>query len=113
MNDLSWLIYGASVADDINAVCGIAIFGLVIFCAGYTILGSIENEEFTTHKPSLLLLAALAAVGTIVPSRDTLYAIAISEMGEEVVKSETAGKAVQALNAWLDRQIKPDQGDVK
>lgn len=30
-------------------------------------------------------------------------------MGEKVVQSQTANKAMQALNAWLDRQIAPEQ----
>lgn len=47
--------------------------------------------------------------GVMTPSRDTLYAIAASEIGESVLNSETGGKAVEALNAWLDRQInKPE-----
>ena len=52
---------------------------------------------------------ALVVVSLAVPSKDTVYAIAASEVGEEIVKSETAGKAVKALNAWLDKQIAPTE----
>lgn len=41
------------------------------------------------------------------PSKDTVYAIAASEMGESVLKSETGSLATQALNAWLKKQITP------
>ncbi len=39
------------------------------------------------------------------PSKETVYAIAASEMGEELLKTPTAAKATKALDAWLDKQI--------
>lgn len=39
------------------------------------------------------------------PSKETVYAIAASEMGEELLKTPTATKAVKALDAWLDKQL--------
>lgn len=56
-------------------------------------------------KTPLAALSAAVAVFCLFPTSDTIYAIAASEMGEKVVKSETGGKAIQAINAWLDRQI--------
>lgn len=44
-----------------------------------------------------------------IPSSKTIYAIAASEMGEEVLASPTADKAHKALDAWLDDQIKEHQ----
>lgn len=41
------------------------------------------------------------------PTRETMYAIAASEVGEDVLNSPTGSKAVRALDAWLDRQIAP------
>lgn len=49
----------------------------------------------------------------LVPPQETFYAIAASEMGEEIVKSETAGKAMKALDAWLDRQIEEPVEEVE
>jgi hypothetical protein len=43
------------------------------------------------------------------PSRETVLGIAASEMGETALKTETGNKAVAALNAWLDRQLKPEK----
>jgi len=55
-----------------------------------------------------LFLFVLSIVGAnALPSKDTVYAIAASEVGESVLNSPTGSKAVQALNAWLDRQINP------
>lgn len=55
----------------------------------------------------LIATGVCIAVAVFTPGRETLYAIAASEMGERALASETGGKAVQALNAWLDRQIAP------
>lgn len=49
------------------------------------------------------IIAALVIIP--VPSKDTIYAIAASEMGERALASPTGDRAVKALNAWLDRQI--------
>lgn len=61
-------------------------------------------------KGPVLTLFAAAVLFCAFPASGTLYAIAASEMGERVIQSETGDKAIQALNAWLDRQIagKPD-----
>lgn len=58
-------------------------------------------------KAPVLAGIACAVFMCVFPSSGTLYAIAASEMGEHVIESETAGKAINALNAWLDRQITP------
>lgn len=39
------------------------------------------------------------------PSKNTMYAIAASEIGEDVIKSQTASKAFRAFDAWLDKQL--------
>jgi len=52
------------------------------------------------------IVPVLIFFAVITPSRNTVYAIAASELGEEVLKSPVATKAGQALEAWLDAQIK-------
>lgn len=118
MNELSWLIYAADVAEDINTVAGFVFFVGLIGLAGYSVakgLARVVTADFDDPPvtPSIakvgkalwlpVLIAAI--VGVLVPSNTTFYAIAASEMGERVLTSETGDKAVQALNAWLDRQI--------
>jgi len=48
----------------------------------------------------LFLMAAL------IPSKETMYAIAASELGEKLLHTETVSKAQKALEAWLDSQTK-------
>jgi hypothetical protein len=66
---------------------------------------SVSKPLESYARPIGIILAASIAINVVVPSATTFYAIAASEVGETILKSETAGKAVQALNSWLDRQI--------
>lgn len=130
MNDLSWLIYAADVVGGISSVfavfgilCAISALGCVMFLliegdgpniyswedaeakrANYAARQSFAKKG-AVRFPAALLVIMIAA--TFTPSSNTIYAIAASEMGEEVLQSATANKAMKALDAWLDRQIAP------
>ena len=118
MNDLSWLIYLADVCDGLGAFFGCLAFillpasvvwGIVVFAVH---MDRCPEETKKTAMsfwwvPFLAVIAGLLMCLT--PSKDTVYAIAASEVGEKVIESPTAKKAVDALNAWLDRQIKPEE----
>ena len=49
----------------------------------------------------------------IIPAQKTMYAIAASQVGEQVVKSEAvqgiANDATKALQIWIKKQIEPDK----
>lgn len=115
MNTLSWLIYLAGVADGISVLCVISLImcGLAALSAGLTWLVNVDycgDEDIADQAKKFLFKIPRAAIPiglvcAFIPSSNTIYAIAASEMGERALKSETGGKAVQALNAWLDRQI--------
>ncbi len=128
MNSLSWLIYLADIVGKLQGVSW-AFFAFLILIAGIIFLSTTVNvaddipskwsrnynENTVYPSPSAegwkkvkyfvfpTLFAAFLAV--ITPASSTIYAIAASEMGEEILKSETASKAQKALNAWLDKQI--------
>jgi hypothetical protein len=106
MNSLSWMIYLADVAENIGFVCGLMLI-LGLAAGGICVLfwDDIENGK-RLIKPYLITMAVVMFVGTVVPSKEAIYAMAASESGEKILKSETGDKAIQALNAWLDRQIK-------
>lgn len=119
MNELSWMIYLASAAEDLNFATGlIGLVGGVAFCVVmiWSVLARAMGWDDDTKEVLAPKLAGIGkaigfwwlvamAVGVVVPGKDTFYAIAASELGEQVIKSETGGKAVEALNAWVDRQI--------
>jgi hypothetical protein len=113
MNDLSWMIYWADTFGKMSSAFGFAAFLGVVPVGAITIMrfaaaGS-EEEIARTAKawfPKVVLIWALClSVAIFTPSSQTVYAMAASEIGEEVITSPTAGKAMKALDAWLDRQI--------
>lgn len=137
MNTLSWLLYLADVAGTAKAVGGGVIFvSAAVSGAAYltrsfnrdvlkiysdcltTEWGKREHDKAISiidgasrvFRPAMIAAAIASLVVVFVPSANTIYAIAASEMGEEVLKSETASKATKALNAWLDQQIAKNGG---
>lgn len=138
MNALSWLIYLAGVAENFHGASGFLVFIGCLACVGFGVASHIpiwmwmDAKDDHRRYPRLypdppgdnpgplgwmvrasvwggVSAIALVVVSVAVPSKDTVYAIAASEVGEEVVKSETASKAIKALNAWLDKQITPTE----
>ena len=116
MNNLSFLLYLADVAGSINSflvmtaiICFFSILlGILI---GFARKDTNETEDFWKNwkkamftLPSIFFVSLL--LGVLVPSKQTVYAIVVSEMGEEVLDSPTANKAIKGLDAWLDNQIK-------
>ncbi len=127
MNSLSWLIYLASVAGSIG---GIAVFVMIaaILCflaSGFVYLNADDYDDdyrgrddakrrtwaSRMMKQCVGAFVLASVIIIVVPGRDTVYAIAASEMGEELLNSDTGSKAVQALDLWLDRQIAGDKGE--
>lgn len=122
MNQLSWLLYWANVCGNvgplfvISAVILISVIGIrwitvLVDSGGYYRSGDDNAASRKSAKrfsfwltPFIFILLLLSA---FVPSADTMYAIAASQAGEQLLKTPTATIAEQALNAWLQRQIMP------
>src|SRR5688572_4893291 len=122
MNNLSWMIYFAGVCDSTAFATGFLSCMLFIAVIGLTvayIVGKSDPDDSECQSVGRVGKAGLkiampvwivcVLLSWLLPSKETVYAIAASEMGEEVIKTPEAAKARQALNAWLDKQI----GDVK
>lgn len=120
MNQLSWLLYAGNVAHNLGPVFFIlsAIFIIATIVnagVGNTYSdGPSHEQDMAVQKrfrgylwlsaPVMVVCMLLAA---LCPSKDTLYAIAASEMGGKVLNSQTGSLAEQALNSWLKGQITP------
>lgn len=119
MNTLSWLIYLADVAGDIDSLLAFislaATFFLILWvCAAFVMFdeGSPEDWKVWRRLGGFALLPIFfgsVILGALVPAKTTVYAIAASEMGEKALSTETGNKAFKALNAWLDRQIEGEE----
>lgn len=119
MNNLSWLLYIANVCGNIDFEISIVfamsiVAGIisVIWFFGLTANNASQEEwtpwrKFSKWVVSCFVISSL--VGAVIPSKDTVYAIAASETAGTVLNSTTGNKAVEALNAWLDRQIHPKE----
>jgi hypothetical protein len=117
MNSLSWMIYLADVASGVgNALsfmgCVMVIGALVVaFARTFDEYGDPHITRVNVNKRHIAAGAAIFLVSMTIPAKETVYAIAASEIGERALTSPTGGKAVQALNAWLDKQMagEPDE----
>lgn len=108
MNNLSWMIYLADALGSLGKLLVVAgaISALVGGIAWVVSHDLSDGSEVRPRFTKLVLFGfGACALSAILPSKGTIYAIAASEYGEEVLKSETASKAVKALDAWLERQI--------
>lgn len=114
MNQLSWLVYLADVCGSIGVLITIlvVIFSIFLICwviAYFIGLSNFEEKEWKTWRrcgwflaPSCLIIFFL---GCFIPGKETVYAIAASQVGEQVLKTPLAQKAGQAIEVWLDKQI--------
>lgn len=130
MNSISWMIYAADVAGSLSNVATTAsiisgIGGVVCGVSYIITLGSPtiwswddKASKLASHKAlnatflkaakvALAVVVPCALFASVIPSRDTIYAMAASESVEAAAKTATAQKALTALNAWLDRQSAP------
>lgn len=119
MNSLSWLIYFADVLPNISSsvkLIGWTIFTLVLIVllilAGVLLennLTSEENAEVTRgfRKMCYLLIFSLVLLvsASLLPSKETIYAIAVSETGEKVLQSEWGKRGARAIEAWINQQL--------
>lgn len=113
MNQLSWLLYLADVSASSE---GWLIFfgGLATFVSGIILIVITGVESDGEKAPAFLGQTLFMSIPTLLicvllsvflPSKETVYAIAASELGEQVMNSDTGQRAGRALNAWLDKQI--------
>jgi hypothetical protein len=133
MNSVSWFLYAADVSGSMkNAlipVCAIAAgvaaittgLGIFMHCGNYSWVTDADRAwweqrrgECAGYARKLWPAAAIMLLVIIaIPSQNTMYAIAASEVGERVVKSEAAqgiaSDATKALQNWLKKQIEPDK----
>jgi len=119
VNKLSLFIY---LADVLRNICGIFVVSGIIgssFC-GVLLLASVlsdDDEDKTTAKSLLKKYTWIPVfsflVASLIPSQSTMYAIAASEMGEQVLTSSTMTKAQKAVDMWLDKQIENNKEDKK
>lgn len=98
MNSTSWLIYLANTSENLGTVLGMGAAALFIATCGLTV-GKIGMMAEGKKLPSgvnrfwlasIIALPVLSATAALLPSRDTVMMIAVSEIGASVLSTDKA-----------------------
>ena len=116
MNQLSWILYAANVCDNaawlLSILTILGTIGAILWAVIGLIEDSLRSEQWCNWRRCglyVILPCWLLGVipGIFVPSKETVYAIAASEIGEQALHTSVGNKAFKALDSWLDKQITP------
>lgn len=121
MNSLSWYLYIADVVGGLRGFTtavgvislGVCILSTVIFgivyedCTGEQQQAKLKRNYWTVMRYAIPLAIVGVLAATLLPSRQTMYAIAASELGDKAIQSSMGQEAVAALKHWLHQQAKP------
>jgi len=117
MNNLSWFLYLADVVDKLGVIAWLFFAAsslLTVFVSGGRIIAANESAEYkveNTFKTATstvvwvlpVVMAVSLSVAVLTPSKQTMYAMAASEVAEEALETPVAKKAVDALERYLDK----------
>ncbi len=127
MNSVAWFIYAAQVSSSLGGLCiggGIVIIMGVttVFAAPrlFTVMDTHSLDDYNKRvavfkgfrKGWFSLACLLLVLGCLIPEKNTMYAIAVAQVGEQIVNSENtkgiATDATLALRQWIKKQIEPE-----
>ena len=132
MNNLSYILYFAEalpvVASNIQLVLLLAVFAYLAYAIIFMILkadgtdayAKIYDKEkykkWTDSYPIFSWWATAVAIflfllTSLVPSKETIYLIAASEVGEVAVESDVGKELLQDLSEILDHQLESLKGN--
>lgn len=108
MNTLSWLLLladmvpGGLVALATATAVAAALFGLGWF------FHSLETQDtvYWPVKPTTIVVLCIV-LGALVPSKQTIYLIAASELGEKVAKTQEAAELYDAVRRKVREVLGP------
>ncbi|TIR87340.1 MAG: hypothetical protein E5X05_01195 [Mesorhizobium sp.] len=110
MNGLSWLIYAAGVAGNMQ---GLLIAFSIVSGLGvlfWTIVGAVEREDPWPGLKMAWVPLLSALIAAALPSTSTIYMIAASEAGEKIVTSPDAVEMMGDLKAIIKKRLKEELG---
>lgn len=90
MNSISWLVYLADISQGISTLLGFSAFVLAMFLGVLTAGVFIKGWAWPKTR-YYFLVGFLAFSAAIIPSKNAIYMIAASEMGERAINTELAG----------------------
>lgn len=111
MNTLSWLLYAADVAGSLGEMVFAGFVCCILACvvAAFVFFCSLEDHNDAAIDASKRIArifgtwaVILFLIQAVVPSQKTIYLIAASEMGEEIIMTPEMEKLRDVLNDQLD-----------
>lgn len=113
MNSVSWFLYVAEFFSRVGVLFAVAAgIGAIIVGMALIFHGVEDGELWRPVRWAAPLVFFIALLAAAVPSKNTMYAIAASQVGEKIVESETvqgiATDATKALQQWIKKQIEPE-----
>lgn len=114
MNSLSLVLYFADIAENIRGlfiflmICmGLLTGGLIILCLVSRVACDWEGDPVKIRYPiyASVFFFLFAMVQISIPSKDTIYLIAGSEIGEQVVKSPEAQQMFEDIREVIKGQL--------
>jgi len=116
MNGLSWFLY---LADTLSKIGEGALFlGVLIGITGGLLLAfwavAFLFEDTKTPppwRPYILSMAILFFVAVLIPSKETIYLIAGSQVGEYVVDTPEAQEILNDIHAVIRAQLEELAGE--
>lgn len=121
MNSVFWFLYAIDVIGNVKTMAFVAVVfcGIVFFVTIAAVPLSdgdcLDDDSRPTWYKFFWRSLAGGLVGfvlfSVLPSTNTMYAIAASQVGEKIVASERvqgiADDATKALHQWIKKQIEP------
>lgn len=112
MNDLLMLLYLADVLHGLKVVLILAAVCAAIGGAFYAFMIYVERNTLAPHLGKIAALVVVSAVvATLLPSKTLLYVATGLRAGEVVAHTEQGQKALQLLDAALDKALEAAKGE--
>jgi hypothetical protein len=117
MNTLSILLYLADIFHSLISIAAVffsvALIGLIVLLVirGVSIADS-TLQEVDNKKSILNFLVVTLVTGFLlvfVPSKDTVYLIAASEIGEDVIESPVTQRLATKIEMYLDNVLEIEE----
>ena len=116
MNGLSWFLYFADTLPKIGE--GAALLGVLIgitggiFLTAWAVAFLCEDAKAPPPwRPYILSMAILFFVAVLIPSKETIYLIAGSQVGEYVVDTPEAQEILNDIHAVIRAQLEELAGE--
>lgn len=127
MNSLSWLIYAAQVTERLSVMAGVGAFAAGL-AGGMLLLFSYDKPLIWSDTPPaereaafqsrrdwrkwglrcLVAVPLFGAIAAVLPDSRTIYMIAASEAGEQIVTSPDAIEMMGDLKAIIKKRLKDE-----